>query len=93
MSGLHAANALLEELDGGAAPPPHPVIEVRPARQRWRCRIRIGRLSPRGCNSRAPAPPALEVRPDQPQVTAAIALNKRVMGALKPLGLASPWVR
>jgi len=35
----------------------------------------------------------LEVREDEPQVQLGREVNKRVMEALKPLGLDSPWAR
>jgi uncharacterized protein with NAD-binding domain and iron-sulfur cluster len=37
--------------------------------------------------------PVLEIRQDEPQVVAGQAVNKLVMEALRPFGLASPWVR
>jgi len=37
--------------------------------------------------------PVIPVRADEPQVVLARSMNKRVMEALKPLGLASPWAR
>lgn len=71
VSGLHAANTLVEELaavpensaffDGAGSPrKPHPVIEVRE---------------------------------DEPQVKAGIDINRRVMSALRPFGLDSPWLK
>jgi len=35
----------------------------------------------------------IPIRPDEPQVVAARALNRRGMDALSPFGLSSPWVR
>ncbi|KAL3917052.1 MAG: hypothetical protein SGPRY_006559 [Prymnesium sp.] len=35
----------------------------------------------------------IPIRSDQPQVVAGRMINKRLMDALNPLGLASPWVR
>jgi hypothetical protein len=35
----------------------------------------------------------IPIRPDEAQVVLGRALNKQVMDALDPFGLASPWIR
>jgi len=35
----------------------------------------------------------IPIRDDEPQVIAGRAVNKRIMDALNPLGLSSPWIR
>jgi len=35
----------------------------------------------------------IPIRDDEPQVVAGRAINKKIMDALNPLGLSSPWVR
>ncbi|KAK3280565.1 hypothetical protein CYMTET_11610 [Cymbomonas tetramitiformis] len=61
VSGLEAANALLENTIGtGKNSRPHPVIAIRE---------------------------------DEMQVQLGREINKNIMDALQPLGLASPWVR
>ena len=55
--------------------------------------LRRGTVAPSGGVSGGTGHPVIPVRPDEAQVVLGRALNKRVMDALDPLGLASPWIR
>lgn len=55
--------------------------------------LRRGAVAPSGGVSGGAGHPVIPVRPDEAQVVLGRALNKRVMDALDPLGLASPWIR
>ena len=75
-------------------PPQHPMAALHPLRpppsssQAANALARNGSLG--ACTAQHPVIP---VRADEPQVVLARSMNKRVMEALKPLGLASPWAR
>ena len=75
-------------------PPQHPRAALHPLRpppsssQAANALARNGSLG--ACTAQHPVIP---VRADEPQVVLARSMNKRVMEALKPLGLASPWAR
>ena len=55
--------------------------------------LRRGVVTPSGGVSGGAGHPVIPIRPDEAQVVLGRALNKRVMDALDPFGLASPWIR
>jgi len=55
--------------------------------------LRRGIVSGTGGVSGGAGHPVIPIRPDEAQVVVGRALNKQLMDALSPFGLASPWIR